>query len=336
MALFVILVCRARSFFLERNSLPRHAFLKIPRRSGQVVDVSSSCHHMVLSDGTIGLISFIPPMKKPTELWLDLRGTATHPQAAIQYILDELEDDALLLPSDRHFLIEKVIVTDRSFQSLVNASDPFVESAEILYEPDATSDGYVALSRNGLSLPFGSVLLMPSDNAIAVSHPVDAMRILGDGRWILLENEACGADPDKEPLRVDAVAGFLDIAATASTGKWGFSAGQDVGEDVRLILKGDVPVTQEHPLRGGVAVSCSTKSFLVQFASVLKSFQSASSSTMTDSGIVIHRVSDSSSPMLPTALILPFDMSLWKAATMMYGHSQFQNLIDRGPPRAEF
>jgi len=282
---------------------------------------------MILSDGTIALVSSIPPMKKPTELWLDLRGTATHPQAAIQYILDELQNDALLLPSDRGVLIEKVIVTDRSFQSLVNASDPFVEAAEILYEPDATSTGYVALSRNGLSLPFGSVLLMPSDNAIAVSRPIDAMRILGDGRWILLDNEANGADPGKESLRVDAIASFLDIAATASTGKWGSSTGQDDGEDLRLILKGNVPVNQEQPIRGGVAVSCSTKSFLVQLASVLESFQSASTSTMTDSGIIIHSVSDFSSPTLPTALILPFDMPLWKAATMMYGHCQFQNLV---------
>ena len=329
LVLFAILVYRARCSFLERNSPQRHPFVEIPlRTSGRVSEISSSFHHMVLSDGTIVLISYIPPMKKPTELWLDLRGTATHPQAALQYILDELEDDALLLPSDRECLIDKVIVTDRSFQSLVSSSDPFVGSAEILYEPDGTSNGYVALSRNGLSLPFGSVLLMPSDSAIAVSHPLDAMRMIGDSRWILLENEARGADPDKETLRLDAIASFLDLAATTSAGKWGISAGQDDGEDLQLIFKGDVPVTQEQPIRGGVAVSCSTKSFLIQLASVLESFQSASSATTTDSGIIIHSLSDVLSPSLPTAMILPFDMSIWKAAAMMYGHSQFQNLIE--------
>jgi hypothetical protein len=266
-------------------------------------------------------------MQKPAELWLDLRGTATHPQAAIQYILDELEDEALLLPSDRDLLIEKVIITDRSFQSLVIASDPFVDVAEILYQPEGSSDGYVALSRHGLSLPFGCVVLMPGDNSIAVSNPVDAMRILGDGRWIILENDTRGADPDKEPGRLDAISSFFDIASTASTGNWGLCDGKE-DDEVRLILKSDASATPEQRIRGGVAVSCTTKSFTVQLASVLESFQSTSSTTMTDSGIIIHEVSNLSSASLPTALILPFDMSIWKAAVMIYGHSQFHNLVD--------
>lgn len=273
------------------------------------------------------LTSSIPAMEKPTELWLDLRGTATHPQAALDYILDDLEEEALLLPSNRDALIERVLLTDSNFQKLVNASDPFIEAAEILYHPEDSKDGFLASSRVGLSLPFGNLMTMPEDTGIAVPDPMKAMSILGDGRWVVLENQERDVDPDREPLRIDAISSFLDIASTTSTGLWDCSEGPG-GDNEILILKGSFPTSEEDRIRGGVAVSCHSKSFFVQLASVLQSFRSVGSTSSTESGIIIQGAPDLTSPALPTALILPFDVAIWKAALLLYGQQQFVDIVD--------
>jgi hypothetical protein len=96
----------------------------------------------------------LQPTKKATELWLDLRGTAVHPRVAIDYILEQLREDGSFLSDEAESeFIDRVLVSDRHFQSLLELSDTtYVETSEILYKTDDT-DGLVALSRNSLSIP---------------------------------------------------------------------------------------------------------------------------------------------------------------------------------------
>lgn len=267
-------------------------------------------------------MSLPPPAVQSAELWLDLRGTAVHPRVAVNYIVDELEEEGLLLPSaGRERLFTKILMSDVSFQKLLNASDPFVEASEILYQPDGTSNGFLALSKNSLSLPFGNVMTMPKDNVVAVGDPMEAMRILGDGRWILLENEERELDPDKLPMRMDAISSFLDIASTASTGQWGIPLTQEKGKS-SLLFKTERDAKGADD-RGGVAVLCPNKSFLVQLASVFQCFQTVSTTSMTESGIIIQGGPEVYVPSLPTAVVLPFDLLLWKTAMFVYGQEQF-------------
>jgi hypothetical protein len=273
---------------------------------------------MALSD--LGdLVSSLPLEPKSTELWLDLRGTAVHPRAAVDYILKELEEEGLLFPSTKERpLIAKVVISDFSFQQLLNASDPFVEAFEILYPPEGAGDGFLASSRSGLSLPFGHIITTPDGNSAAVGDLMDAMRLLGDGGgiWIFLDNGNRELDPEKESLQMDAISSFLDIASTASAGPWGKSVMKN-GNDSELVLpSGKIGDMEES---GGVAVRCPTKSFLLQLASVLQCFQSVSTTTMTESGIIIQGGEDVYVPSLPTAVVLPFDLLLWKTAMLVYG-----------------
>lgn len=280
---------------------------------------------MALSD--LGdLVSSLPSKPKSTEFWLDLRGTAVHPGTAVDYILEDLEEEGLLFPYIHNTLIEKVLISDFSFQQLLNVSDPFVEASEILYRPEGTNDGFLASSRSGLSLPFGNIFLMPNDNAVAVGDPMMAMRLLGEGKWIVLQNDG-QLDPDKESLRMNAISGFLDIASTASAGEWGASVMQTGNDnDNELVLQRGKATGSAQQESGGVAVHCPTKSFLLQLASVLRCFQSVSTTTMTDSGIIIQGGSEVYVPSLPTAVILPFDLQLWKTAMLVYGGEQFRAL----------
>lgn len=280
---------------------------------------SSSSLGMALSD--LGdLVSLLPHTSKSTELWLDLRGTEVHPRTAVDYLMKELEQEGLLFLQEDP-LIEKVLLSDSSFQKLLNVSDPFVEAAEILYPPE-NGDGFLASSRSGLSLPFGNIMPIPRDNSVAVGDPMMAMRILGDGKWIVLENEERELDPDKESLRMDAISSFLDIASTASTGQWEVSAPRN--ENVSGLIVQSKKAVGDTTERGGVAVHCPTKSFLVQLALVLQCLKSVSTATMTESGIIIQGGSAVYVPSLPTAVLLPFDLLLWKTAMLVFGQDNFR------------
>lgn len=263
----------------------------------------------------------VPAGGPSTELWLDLRGTATHPKAATDYLLEELQEDGWFLSDEmKANLIGKVLIADRSFQNLLNASDAYVDTSDILYIPDDKNEGQIALSRNGLSFPFGTLIAMPTDNAVAVPDPMRALETLTDGRWVVFCNEAEGVDSDRDALKMEAIGTFLGIASTA----WGVQT-LDSGLVLRTASQEDIKAEKDSA-SGGVAVVCSTKSSVMQLASILQCFQSGTTSA-TESGILIQGSAETSEPFLPTALILPFDVMLWKAALLVYGVEQSDDVV---------
>jgi hypothetical protein len=253
--------------------------------------------------------------EKQTEFWLDLRGTAVHPKAAIDHLLEQLRDDDGKSSSNNNEskLIDRVLLSDQSFQKLVSNSDPYLETSEVLYVPDDDGD-LLALSRNGVSFPYGNLVSIPGETAVAVKDPMQAMQTLSEGKWVVLFNEWQGDD-------MKATGEFLDIASTATCGDWG-STELEAG----LLLR--TASEEEKPATGGVAVVCSTKSSVVQLASILRCMQSGMSTSVTESGIILQGSSDASSSPLSTALILPFDLMLWKTAySLVYGKDE-QNSDD--------
>jgi hypothetical protein len=164
---------------------------------------------------------------------------------------------------------------------------------------------------------------MPSDGGPAVADPMKAMQTLSEGKWIILSGEEEEPGSKEEVLRIEAIDKFLDIASTATAGNWGSTSEMESG----LLLRADVTTSSEDEssTAGGVAVVCSTKSVVVGLASILQVMQSGLS-TSTESGIILQGSSDGSSPSLPTALILSFDVGLWKAAVLVYGeHELYSN-----------
>ncbi len=304
-----------------RSLCPMDRLAFMSRQSGDRKTPYS--HRMIFSD--LGdWIRPLSPMGNSPELWLDLRGTAIHPRAAVDYLEEELVEEGLLFsPLQEAQLIERIILSDFSFQQLLNSSDPFVETSEILYQPEGTTDGLLASSRYGLSLPFGSSIPIPRDHTVAVGDPMGAMQILGGGKWILLENSERELDPDKESVRIDAISSFLDIASTAASGPWRQTASHDDGDLGLIYQSGTVPHVQTKD-RGGVAVHCPTKSFLVRLASAIQCVQSISTTTVTESGIIIQGGNTVSVSSLPLAIALPFDVLLWKTAMLVYGQQQFR------------
>jgi hypothetical protein len=253
--------------------------------------------------------------KKGTELWLDLRGTALYPSAAIAYLMEQLTDDEYdpSLAEGAPNPIDRVVLSDQMFQRLLDTPDHPLEGTEIMYLPD-DGDGLVASSHEGMSFPCGKIFKMPKDSDMVLADPMSAIETISQGNWAVLVDEKSGIDSHSEVNRVDSIASFLNLAVAAAGGP---SLMVD-GSSGLLLKSSDYEDTTEI---GGVAVSCSNKAMVIQLASVVQDIQSGSSMASTESGILIQGTSDSdsSSPSLQTALLLPFDVVMWKTALLIYG-----------------
>lgn len=245
--------------------------------------------------------------EKKIELWLDLRGTAIHPGAAVEYLQEQVVDE-LAGVSDLSSVFDRIIVSGNMFQKLLTSDGDYTEEeSEILYVPEDTP-AQLALSHGGLSFPFGSLIQM--EGSMAVPDPITAMETLSGGQWIVLYNEE--EEIEDEDSRIAAVGDFVNIATTAA-GDWGSTTQLESG---LLVQTGHSK--EEGGTIGGIAVQCSTKSSIMHLASTIESAVSGRSPTTTESGILIQGERGEASP-LSFALMLPFDVSLWKAALVLYG-----------------
>eukprot|EP00980_Cylindrotheca_fusiformis_P003291 scaffold743_cov117-Cylindrotheca_fusiformis.AAC.10 len=243
---------------------------------------------------------------KSIELWLDLRGTAIHPRAAVEYLQERVLDDPDY-DTDSPIDFRRILVSDNMFQKLLNSGDDYTPESEILYVPKETPT-LVAASRAGLSVPFGALIAM--EDSVAVADPVTAMETLSGGQWIVLSIEE--DEMEDEDSRIAAVSSFVEIASSAS-GDWASATQSESGLllQTRRAEEGCCPI-------GGIAVQCPTKSSIIQLASTIESIVGGKSTTSTKSGILIQSETGRVSS-LPFALLMPFDASMWQVALAVYG-----------------
>jgi hypothetical protein len=269
--------------------------------------------------------SFSQTDNKP-ELWLDLRGTALYPKAAVSYLLKELTDesDPFFLPSEeaQDLPIQKVLVSNDMFQRIVDSPGQYMAYPDMLYSIPGDFNENIVLSRNGQSFPYGTVVTMRSDSALVVDDPMQTMDFISQGNWVVLVDGEDDLDPYYESARGDSIASFLDIVWAASSSGRSTMLFAQLNGDSRGLLLPTTSGTKEsdgESKEGGLALSCSTKSMLVQLASNIKSLQ-AGVKTSTKSGILIQSAASlKPSSFLATALLLPFDLALWKTAMLIYG-----------------
>lgn len=256
--------------------------------------------------------------QQETGLWLDLRSTAIHPKAAIEQL--EMETEA-------SSFVDRIILSERMFQNLVDANDLYLTTSQILYQSSGSNDIYLSSSR-GLSTPFGSVSSAPSDSAMPVEDPMQAIELVSGGKWLLLGKEEENTDDNIESLRVQSVGNFLDIVSTSS-GMWNSSAGTSGLVLPTTLIQGENPQDQNEKSSnlGGVAVACDTKSALMQLASILQLRQGGTANLVTESGIILQNSGDSPPPVA-TAVALPFSIDLWQVAALVFGKESFNEDMD--------
>ncbi|KAG7359894.1 hypothetical protein IV203_034992 [Nitzschia inconspicua] len=264
-----------------------------------------------ISSSTKRDMTFVTPSLSSdpeTELWLDLRPTAIHPKAAMDHLENQLGTDSF---------VNRIILSEKMFQDLIDYSDLYLSASQILYHDTANDTIFFSTGR-GLSFPFGRFYAAPPDAAVVVEDPIPAIEVIASGKWVFLgNNHDNGDNDDREMLRMNAVGDFLGIATTASgLALWGSSANDDSG--LVLPSRGDSSSEQDEDGRGGVAVTCSTKSAVMKLASALRLARPGAMTSMTDSGIIVQSTNQIASK-LGTAAVLPFEVELWQAALLVFG-----------------
>lgn len=292
------LPCLALSFSREKISLRRYS-----RSPAARVDISSQDLQDVLSD------DLIP--QQETELWLDLRKNVMHPKAAIEQLETEIGATSF---------VDRILLSESVFQNLVDSNDMYLTTSQILYQPSEGDDIFMSSSR-GLSTPFGNVLSAPSDVAMPVEDPIQAIELISVGKWLLLEK---GRIDDQEgSLRIDAVGNFVDVICSSSE-NWD-SSPQKSG--LVLPRTGTEQKESNTSNLGGVAIACDTKSEVMKLASILQLNKGGITKSFTESGIILQSSTEASATV-PTAVILPFAIDSWQIATFIFGKDLYEEDSD--------
>ena len=230
----------------------------------------------------------------PVELWLDLRGTAITPRMA----LSKLDEDSFLPAS-------KVLVSIQDAQRAVQFSE--VGDPDMLVVDESDDSFYDAKIP---SIHYGIVVTLDGDSFV---DPIPALETTTKGGWVLIDS--VGGDEAYMKARHEAVSNLIDfISGGLSLGGDSFSLATATEN---VVVEGSTYNSEV----GGIAVVCRTKADLIEAANALQSIGSGSLTT-TESGILLKvEPSDSSSASakesLRSAFVLPFDMSLWKAAMLV-------------------
>mmetsp|Transcript_41628 Transcript_41628/g.45175 ORF Transcript_41628/g.45175 Transcript_41628/m.45175 type:complete len:356 (-) Transcript_41628:1145-2212(-) len=313
-------LCYALSF--ARNKKQRK--YRTTTTTLQAQDSSQDLTDAISSDSIFSQI-------QDTEFWLDLRRTAFHPKAAIDEIETQLGRTLTTSSSSSSSsppLVNQILLSENMSQNLINSNDPYIATAPILYQ-SSKNDTIFSLSSQGLSTPFGSLISTPSDATVPAKDPIQAIQMITDGKWLLLgkkEGEEDDLGDLVESMRIESVGNFLDIVSTAAAPELGIT----LSETKRLVLpkpKRSTQTTSNLQEEGGllrncgVAVTCSTKSAILKLAFKLQlMMKPGTMNSVTDSGIIIETNVEESSPTatLTTAVVIPFDVNLWKIGTLMF------------------
>jgi hypothetical protein len=254
------------------------------------------------------------PQQRRSELWLDLRQTAIAPREALQFLEKQLYtnndnmivDIADIPPRKVLSLVDKVLLSKELFGKVVARGDDV--GLPLLYTMDDESILVEGNRQTNQSFPSGKIVTCRHTEIL---DPLNAIDITSTGQWLFVD-KTDGSDEYEKILWLEKqVAGLVDfLSATTAAPVLSF---QDSGLLLPSISN------KSHSMKGGVAVSCRTRTAFVQLNSSLEqSLCSTLITRTTDSGILVTAEaplgSDISPPTIRTALVLPFDLQMWEAA----------------------
>eukprot|EP00977_Amphora_coffeiformis_P012476 scaffold3077_cov162-Amphora_coffeaeformis.AAC.35 len=236
--------------------------------------------------------------------WLDLRGTAIRPDEALLFFDEFLLDDDNKKKKDGNTrkktikdMIDCIIVPEDTFREIpkeiASRVDLLVMNEESNLLRDATGEF------KGTFLAGDSTFL----------NPVGSLDLYNRGDWILFE---CN-DVDSEELNVwvEQISSLLQVLPATA-------APQSLETPSGLILPSisDQENSDDGFARkkGGVGICCATREAVFRVDTLLEQILSSTGSTESaNSGILLLADANDITIPITSALILPFDLNLWRA-----------------------
>jgi len=275
-----------------------------------------------------------PP--KDLELWLDLRDTALFPKEAISYLNENLDG---ITPE----IIDRVILSEKIMDKVIkqekeNTKDDFIS----LYVPSYSDDLVMSCQQNQQSIPCGKIIMSKRG---VMFNPMSAHEIVIDkGGWILLERNSDVKESDWME-EVSSLMTFLSSSTLSSStsSSWMLDATPLTPKGSGTGKKNDdnPPIKQyDTPAGNGMAISCPSRSLLVEIGKAILSQTGLPSGTYTSPGGIMLPTSNGALPVLDNgneilsldklletgnknnnekdhltiALAIPLDIKVWQTA----------------------
>jgi len=270
---------------------------------------------------------------KPMELWLDLRGTKVSPQIAVDHLHQNVhsQDDG---DNDiNKLMVDKILVSIPDNASSVPNNDGFEKEITLLFAATAANKmsddtGITSIIYGDSTKDENSVMgkvmnfeQMETKSSLSMyANPITALDIIQNGEWLLLDsttakNNNNGGDSSIiDDERSGALLNFIDIVSLGCTSSSAFTLIDGGDKRINSINNDDVA--------GGIAICCTKNADILQMGAYLEGSGGGGSKT-TKSGIYIIQESpeeeddDKKSTTIKYAIALPFDIELWKTASLL-------------------
>lgn len=283
-------------------------------------------------------------VQRNLQLWLDLRQTSIAPLAALLHLTNDLWDE-FSIPSNKSensFIVNKVVIDHKNFfhsQSVVeDIREEFEMDIGILVVKD---DQLLEIDQDGNMQPFGELIMVGQNSESgSMTHirDVDPLSVL-DGvskrEWVLLDvleehlsNGSGGGGSGTEAIfnMLELVSNGVKFVASMNLVDGSIDMDEDgTKNDKQVVL---LPSGRS---AGGIGITCSSPSSVMEMAAIIQSLSPGSKGyKTTQSGILVQSVEgassssigtrkeeSSNSPMVNYAIVMPFDVSLWKTASFL-------------------
>ena len=273
-----------------------------------------------------------PPTQR--QHWLDLRGTAIRPDEASAFL-----DEFLLKDDDKTKEKEKDQEEQESSPSITNWIDCIIvpsgtfreisprnvaSKVDLLIVDDDNSNSNQSKLVHDATGDIKGIFM--STDASTFLNPLDTLDLYNKGDWILFEsgdNVDNNNDTNELTAWVEKIGSLLQLLpATAVPETMETPSGlilpssSSLSSSTLTSRDGSVAEPPAMPQRGGVGIYCTTRQAVFSVDALLEQVLSSASTTESpESGILLLTTNASDVVDIPitSALILPFDLNLWRA-----------------------
>mmetsp|Transcript_34977 Transcript_34977/g.76510 ORF Transcript_34977/g.76510 Transcript_34977/m.76510 type:complete len:322 (+) Transcript_34977:62-1027(+) len=265
------------------------------------IDPSISSNPSLFADATDGNTDYNNDSNN-VELWLDLRDTAILPIAALELMSEnKWQSDDLV--------IDKVLISENDLARVVKQYNGNSDASEVDILYASENDNTIRNLEDTAEI-VGHIITLQDD-------PIPALDTLSSGGWIVIDSNDI-KDEDKRDQAVMGLVEFLSAGASSSATAESLLLGSGGNAS-----QGDASRNKAGAGTGGIVLSCSSKTDVLRAGASTQSIVTSDSLTTTEGGILIQAKETAScrrrKQCLQAAVAIPFDATLWKAVSVVFG-----------------
>lgn len=311
---------------------PRTKFLISSSNNGPEIELDLDSENQI-SDYSYSNESLLTNDSISTELWLDLRGTTIPPQEALLHITNDLCDELSPI-RNKSFIVDKVLINTSDIKDIkkiaINMWEEFENQislviiedgdADTFFEDNQCHDELFEIDERKGMIPIGRVVPIQKNDDGLVNINVDPMPVLDTvkgGKWAVLDtNNGVGSKP------ICSLVEFVSNGINSIT-------------FIDSLSNQKLDAGSRSSSVGGIGVRCQTHGNIVEMGSLFKTSMDSKHYKVTDSGILVQmnengdpytdkgqmlrkEVSGHNKSEMNYAIILPFDTTLWKTASLVF------------------